>query len=58
MNVKGLLTEILNAVVNHERDKVKTQKPDYYLNQKKLLWYGMMNRVDDSEDAGGKKDES
>ena len=51
MDLKGLLAEILNAVVNHERDKVKTQKPDYYLNQKKQLWYGMMNRVDDAEDG-------
>lgn len=50
MNVKSLLAEILNAVVNHERNKVRTQKPDYYLNQKKQLWYGMMNRVDDAED--------
>ena len=54
MNVKGLLAEILNAVVNHERNKVKTQKPDDYLNQKKQLWYGMMNRVDDAEDEAQK----
>ena len=58
MDLKGLLAEILNAVVNHERDKVKTQKPDYYLNQKKQLWYGMMNRVDDAEDGGEKKEKS
>ena len=50
MNVRNLLSEILEAVVNHERNKVRTQKPDYYLNQKKQLWYGMMNRVDDGED--------
>ena len=35
MNVRNLLSEILEAVVNHERNKVRTQKPDYYLNQKK-----------------------
>ena len=58
MNIKGLLAEILNAVVNHERDKVKNQKPDYYLNQKKQLWYGMMNRVDDAEDGGEEPKES
>ena len=46
MKKDGLLAEILNAVVNHERKKVKEQKPDYYLNQKKQLWYAMMNRVD------------
>ena len=54
MNVRNLLSEILEAVVNHERNKVRTQKPDYYLNQKKQLWYGMMNRVDDGEDDGQK----
>ena len=58
MNIKGLLEEILNAVVNHERDKVKTEKPDYTLNQKKQLWYGLMNRVDDGEDDSGKRDGS
>ena len=58
MDLKGLLAEILNAVVNHERNKVKTQKPDDYLNQKKQLWYGMMNRVDDAEDSGEAPKES
>ena len=58
MNLKNLLSEILHTVVNHERNKVRTQKPDYYLNQKKQLWYGMMNRVDDAEDGGEKTDES
>ena len=56
MNVKGLLAEILNAVVKHERDKVRTQKRDDYLNQKKQLWYGMMNRVDDDPPQEPKRD--
>lgn len=55
MKKDGLLSEILSAVVNHEKNKVKTQKPDYYLNQKKQLWYGMMNQVD--EDAPKPEDE-
>ena len=58
MKVRGLLAEILNVVVNHERDKVRTEKPDYYLNQKKQLWYGLMNRVDDGEDGGDEPRES
>ena len=58
MNVRNLLSEILEAVVNPERNKVRTQKPDYYLNQKKQLWYGMMNRVDDGEDDGQKPKQS
>ena len=50
MKKDGILAEILNAVVNHERTKVKNEKPDYYLNQKKQLWYGLMNRVDDEKE--------
>ena len=57
MNVRNLLAEILEAVVNHERNKVTTQKPDYYLNQKKQLWYGMMNRVDDTENKAQKPEQ-
>lgn len=55
MKKDGLLAEILNAVVNHERKKVKTSKPDYYLNQKKQLWYGLMNSLD--EDDGQRAEE-
>lgn len=51
MKVKELFAEILNAVVQHERNKVKTGKPDYYLNQKKQLWYGLMERIDGEEDG-------
>ncbi len=58
MNLKNLLSEILHAVVNHERNKVRTQKPDYYLNQKKQLWYGMMNQVDDAQDEAQKSNSS
>lgn len=53
MKKEGLLAEILNAVVAHERHKVRTSKPDLYLNQKKQLWYGMMNRIDDEPGEGG-----
>ena len=48
MKKDGLLAEILNAVVSHERKKVRTEKPNYYLNQKKQLWYGLMNQVDEA----------
>ena len=47
MKKDGLLAEILSAVVNHERKKVRTERPNYYLNQKKQLWYGLMNQVDE-----------
>ena len=47
MKKDRLLAEILSAVVNHNRRKARDDKPDYYLNQKKQLWYGLMNRVDE-----------
>ena len=53
MKKDGLLAEILNAVVNHERKKVRTEKPNYFLNQKKQLWYGLMNQVD--EETSGRE---
>lgn len=57
MKKDGLLAEILNAVVKHEKDKAATEKPDYYLNQKKQLWYGMMNRLEpDEKDEGEPKE--
>ena len=55
MKKDGLLAQILNAVVQYNKKKVKTGKPDYYLNQKKQLWYGMMNRVDEEEKAQEEK---
>lgn len=47
MKKDSLLAEILDAVVKHERKKVKTSKPNYFLNQKKQLWYGLMNSLDE-----------
>ena len=34
--------------VRHERQKVRTSKPDHFLNQKKQLWYGVMNWIDEA----------
>lgn len=57
MKKDGLLAEILNAVVQYNKNKVKTGKPDYYLNQKKQIWYGMMNRVDEDQSEEREKSE-
>ena len=58
MKLNGLVTEIVDAVVKHERRKVKTSKPNYFLNQKKQLWYGLMNSLDEEPSAEGAKDDS
>lgn len=47
MKKNGLLAEILNAVIEYNRRKVRDSKPDRFLNQKKQLWFGMMNIVDE-----------
>ena len=58
MKKDGLLAEILNAVVNHERTKVRRDKPDYYLNQKKQLWYLLMNQIDGAPPQAEKEQKS
>jgi len=47
MKKNGLLAEMLDAVIQYNRKKIKTSKPDPFLNQKKQLWFGMMNIVDE-----------
>ena len=47
MKRNNVLSQVINAVISNEKNKAKTRKPDYFLNQKKQLWYGLMNRVDD-----------
>ena len=58
MDLKALFAEILDAVVRHNKRKADTDKPNYYLNQKKQLWYGMMNQVDDAQDEAQKSNPS
>ena len=47
MKKNGLLAEMLDAVIQYNRKKIKTSKPNPFLNQKKQLWFGMMNIVDE-----------
>ena len=42
----GLVAGILEALVEEERKKVAEKRPDIAYNQKKQLWYLMMNQVD------------
>ena len=56
MKKDGLLAEILDAVVKHERKRARTSKIDYYLNQKKQLWYGLMNSLDGDEPEDAPED--
>lgn len=46
MKKDGLLAGILRAVVEEEKKKVAEKQPDIVFNQKKQLWYMMMNQID------------
>ena len=50
MKKDGFLAEALCAVVEHRKKKAKEGSPNYFLDQKKQLWYAMMYAVDKEED--------
>ena len=49
MKLRELFEEIMNTVVGHERKKAR-EGGNEILNQKKTLWYGLMNQVDEEKD--------
>ena len=51
MKKDGFFAELLRAVVKQNKKRVRNNPPDYFLDQKKQLWYAMMNAVDAEEDA-------
>ncbi|MBR1560163.1 MAG: hypothetical protein IJ646_07985 [Clostridia bacterium] len=58
MKKPGLLSEILNAVVNHERKKADKGGHNEILDQKKQLWYGLMNQIDEPAEDQEEKSSS
>ena len=50
MKKDGFLAEALRAVVEHHKKKAREGNPNYFLDQKKQLWYAMMYAVDKEED--------
>ena len=55
MKKDGLFAEIVRALVAEERKKVTEKAPDIVFNQKKQLWYLMMNQIDGSPDPEDKQ---
>ena len=51
MKKDGFLANVLRAVVEEEKKKVTEKRPDIAFNQKKQLWYMLMNQIDGNEDA-------
>lgn len=46
MKKDGLLAGIIQAVIKEEKKRVAEKQPDIVFNQKKQLWYLMMNQID------------
>ena len=58
MKKDGLLAGILRAVVEEEKKKVAEKQPDIVFNQKKQLWYMMMNQIDGPSSGKEEKETS
>jgi len=51
MKKDGFFASILQAAVEEEKKKYAAKKPNWYTDQKKQLWYMLMNQIDGNEDA-------
>lgn len=51
MRKDGFFAEVLRAVVAQQKKRARENSPDYFLNQKKQLWYFLMNAVDGDAEA-------
>ena len=58
MKKDGLFASILQAAIAEEKKKVATKRPDIAFNQKKQLWYMLMNQIDSEPDDGEKSEEA
>ena len=59
MKKDGLFAGIIQAVVNEEKKKAASGKtPDIAFNQKKQLWYMMMNQIDGTPDQAEDEQEA
>ena len=58
MKKDGLFASILQAAIAEEKKKVATKRPDIAFNQKKQLWYMLMNQIDSEPDDGTKTEET
>ena len=55
MKKDGFLAAIVRAAVEEEKKKVVEKQPDIVYNQKKQLWYMLMNQIDGEPDPEEKK---
>ncbi len=57
MKKDGFFASVLRAAVEEEKKKVTEKRPDIAFNQKKQLWYMLMNQIDGESDNAEKTSE-
>ena len=50
MKKDGLFSQLLKATVEEEKKKYANKPPDLFTNQKKQMWYFLMNQIDGSQE--------
>ena len=58
MKKDGLMGKLLTAMVEEEKEKAKNKQPDWFMNEKKGMWYMLMNQIDSlpEEDSESNED--
>lgn len=51
MKKDGLLGQLIKATVEEEKKKYAGKEPDIFTNQKKQMWYFLMNQIDGAQNA-------
>ena len=51
MKKDGLLGQLLKATVEEEKKRYAGKEPDIFTNQKKQMWYFLMNQIDGPSEA-------
>lgn len=51
MKKDGLLGQLIKATVEEEKKKYAGKEPDIFTNQKKQMWYFLMNQIDGAQNS-------
>lgn len=55
MKKDGLFSQLIKATVEEEKKKYANAEPDIFTNQKKQMWYFLMNQIDGTQEEGKEK---
>lgn len=56
MKKDGIFSQLLKATVEEEKKRYANSPPDLFTNQKKQMWYFLMNQIDGTEEEKDKKE--